>query len=115
MRPARPARVQMASGQAVPVPKTPSAANMTARLPSASLREQIHTDRMFASPVRKRYNIDATPPGSHWTATALHVFDISTTGEEPVGELVRDPAGRLFGVAYNGGSAGAGAVFQVTP
>ena len=50
------------SGHALPVPKTPSAASMTKRFPSASLREQIHTDRMFASPVRKRYSIHATPP-----------------------------------------------------
>jgi DNA invertase Pin-like site-specific DNA recombinase len=42
------------SGQPVPVPKTPIAANVTARLPAASLREQIQAERMFASPIRKR-------------------------------------------------------------
>jgi len=42
------------SGQPVPVPNTPTAASTTARLPSASLRAQIQTERMFASPLRKR-------------------------------------------------------------
>jgi hypothetical protein len=35
------------------------AARITARLPIASLRLHSHTDRMFASPDRKRYNIIA--------------------------------------------------------
>jgi lathosterol oxidase len=42
------------SGQALPVPNTPSAASITAILPKASLREQIQTERMLASPVRYR-------------------------------------------------------------
>ena len=42
------------SGQADPVPNTPRAASITARLPSASLREQIQTERMLASPSLKR-------------------------------------------------------------
>ena len=41
------------SGQPVPVPNTPAAANNTARLPSTSLRVQIHAERMLASPSRK--------------------------------------------------------------
>jgi hypothetical protein len=42
----------MRSGQAAPVPNTPAAAASTATLPIASLRDQIHTERMFASPIR---------------------------------------------------------------
>ena len=42
------------SGQALFRPNTPPAARTTAMLPIASLREQIQTDRMFASPLRKR-------------------------------------------------------------
>jgi hypothetical protein len=38
------------SAHPVPVPKTPSAANRTARLPSTSLRVQIHAERILASP-----------------------------------------------------------------
>ena len=37
------------------------AAAITARLAMASLREQIHTDRIFASPSRKRQSMIATP------------------------------------------------------
>ena len=40
------------SGHLVPVPNTPTAASKTAKLPSTSLRVQIHADRMFASPPR---------------------------------------------------------------
>jgi hypothetical protein len=38
------------SGHAVAVPQTPNAANITATLPMASLREQSQTDRTLASP-----------------------------------------------------------------
>ena len=38
------------SGHLVAVPHTPSAAIITATLPIASLREQSHTERTFASP-----------------------------------------------------------------
>jgi hypothetical protein len=50
----RPPRIAatITSGQLVPVPKIPIAASSTAALPTASLREQIQTERMFASPVR---------------------------------------------------------------
>src|SRR5688572_30796345 len=40
------------SGQRLPVPNTPSAASITAKLPMASLREHSHTERMLASPSR---------------------------------------------------------------
>lgn len=40
------------SGWAVPVPTTPAAASRTARLPIASLREQIQTDHILALPLR---------------------------------------------------------------
>ena len=44
----------MMSGQPAPEPKTPAAASSTALLPMASLREQIQTERILASPPRKR-------------------------------------------------------------
>ena len=40
----------MMSGHPVPVPKTLSAASKTARMPSTSLRVQIHAERIMASP-----------------------------------------------------------------
>jgi len=44
------------SGQPFPVPNTPSAASSTARLPSTSLRVQIHAERMFESPSRNAHS-----------------------------------------------------------
>jgi hypothetical protein len=45
---------KITSGQPVPMPNTPMVASSNAASPTASLREQIQTERMFASPVRKR-------------------------------------------------------------
>jgi uncharacterized repeat protein (TIGR03803 family) len=45
----------------------------------------------------------------------LYDFDMSSNGDEPIGELVRDPGGHLFGVAYQGGPHLGGTVFEITP
>ena len=49
----------------------------------------------------------------------LHVLNGSPDGADPVGGLIRDSAGNLYGVAYQGGSGcfdvGCGTVFKVTP
>jgi hypothetical protein len=50
-----------------------------------------------------------------WTTKVLYNFKISTSGDNPVGELVRDPLGNLFGVAYGGGSKLGGTIFEITP
>jgi uncharacterized repeat protein (TIGR03803 family) len=55
------------------------------------------------------------PGQTRWTATALHYFDILTSGRVPIGELVAAPTGQLFGVAFDGGQGLVGTVFQVTP
>jgi predicted DNA-binding WGR domain protein len=60
------------SGQAVPVPNTQAAAASAARVPIASLRDQIQAERMFASPVRDR---DSNQ--QKWTGDAL----LGTTAE----------------------------------
>jgi hypothetical protein len=49
-----------------------------------------------------------------WTRTVLYNFD-NTAGMRPIGELVRDAAGNLFGVANVGGPNGGGAVYEITP
>jgi hypothetical protein len=57
------------------------------------------------------------PPTAGWTAwteTVLYNFD-NTAGMLPVGELVRDAAGNLFGVANGGGPNGGGVVYEITP
>jgi len=49
----------------------------------------------------------------------LHVFNDHPDGADPVGGLIRDSAGNLYGVAYQGGTGcldiGCGTVFEVTP
>ena len=72
----------MTSGQLVPVPKTPIAARTTARLPIASFREQIQTERMFASPVRKQYSMKATPPFAASAAIPIRVI-VPARGSDP--------------------------------
>jgi uncharacterized repeat protein (TIGR03803 family) len=53
--------------------------------------------------------------------TVLHVFTEYPDGADPVGGLIRDSAGNLYGVAYQGGKKGClldigcGTVFKVTP
>jgi uncharacterized repeat protein (TIGR03803 family) len=47
------------------------------------------------------------------TYKVLHKFDF-TDGSQPVGKLLRDPAGNLYGIATNGGPQNAGAVFEYT-
>ena len=57
------------------------------------------------------------PPSStqrYWTETVLYNFDVETTGTRPIGELVRDSAGRLFGVTNGGGPKLGGTVFEIT-
>jgi hypothetical protein len=59
--------------------------------------------------------VPPAPEENAWTATVLYNFDLSTSGDNPVGELVRDSEGNLFGVAYGGGSKLGGTVFEITP
>ncbi len=57
-------------------------------------------------------------PGDPWTETLLHSFD-SSGGGRPVGALIRDSQGNLFGTTAGGqlryGGHGGGSVFQLTP
>ncbi len=42
-------------------------------------------------------------------------FTGAATGTNPIGNLIRDPGGTLYGTVTSGGAQGAGAVFAVTP
>jgi uncharacterized repeat protein (TIGR03803 family) len=55
-----------------------------------------------------------TPSGSSWTKTTIHTFQPST-GVSPQGPLAIDGQGNLYGTTYQGGAAGHGAVFQLSP
>jgi uncharacterized repeat protein (TIGR03803 family) len=59
-----------------------------------------------------------TPPAlgqATWTETVLYNFQNSADGWEPLGELVGDPRGKLFGVTSLGTPSNLGAVFEITP
>ena len=57
------------------------------------------------------YKVDATG-----NLTVLHAFTgTPDDGYSPIGALVRDPAGNLFGTTYNGGTGNQGTVFKLTP
>ncbi len=58
-----------------------------------------------------------TPPvqgGTHWSEKVLHRFH-GADGENPLGRLVIDGNGVLYGTASEGGSAGFGTVFALVP
>lgn len=50
-----------------------------------------------------------------WTYTDLHDFTGGNDGAYPVGPLVFDSQGNVYGVAILGGTDGAGVIFQFTP
>jgi len=60
-------------------------------------------------------------PGTPWTEKVLYSFNGGTDGVNPLGQLVFDPAGNLYGVTPNGGSScpesnlGCGVVFKLSP
>lgn len=55
-----------------------------------------------------------TPSNGSWTKTILYNFMGADDGYSPVGGLVFDAAGNLYGTAY-GGSGGEGVVYELTP
>jgi uncharacterized repeat protein (TIGR03803 family) len=59
-----------------------------------------------------------TPPGSGdgaWTETTLFSFAGGKDGGTPLGSLVADASGALYGTTQNGGAGGFGVVFRLTP
>ena len=50
-----------------------------------------------------------------WTETVLHSFGAGTDGESPVGNLIWDGAGNLYGTTYSGGTNNLGTVFELSP
>jgi len=61
-----------------------------------------------------------THSGSGWTYTSLHDFTGGSDGEGPLGQLIFDSNGNLYGTTGLGGnlscgSSGCGVVFEITP
>jgi len=54
-----------------------------------------------------------TRSGSGWTYTDLH--DFGSDGKFPVGDLLIDPRGNVYGSAQSGGSHNQGVVWEITP
>ena len=59
-----------------------------------------------------------TPPpsaGGAWTEAVLYNFASGSDGHSPLGGLVIDKTGALYGTTYQGGTHLAGTVFKLTP
>jgi uncharacterized repeat protein (TIGR03803 family) len=53
--------------------------------------------------------------GSSWTETVLYTFSGGSDGANPLGNLVFDTLGALYGTASSGGTGHCGTVFQLSP
>jgi uncharacterized repeat protein (TIGR03803 family) len=53
--------------------------------------------------------------GGGWTATILHSFSDPEDGVEPLGKLIFDSTGNLYGSTSGGGTHSAGTVFELKP
>jgi hypothetical protein len=53
--------------------------------------------------------------GSGWTETVIHTFDSDTEGVGPVGGLIMDAFGNLYGTTSGGGPAFSGGVYELSP
>jgi uncharacterized repeat protein (TIGR03803 family) len=52
---------------------------------------------------------------NQWRETILYSFTGGGDGSAPVGQLIQDKQGNLYGVGLEGGTHGGGVVFEVTP
>jgi uncharacterized repeat protein (TIGR03803 family) len=55
------------------------------------------------------------PPSTRWTEKTLYSFQGGADGNSPVGGLVLDKLGNLYGTTYTGGKQGNGTVFELSP
>jgi uncharacterized repeat protein (TIGR03803 family) len=58
---------------------------------------------------------ELTPTGSGWVLTVLHAFQGAFDGGGPIGGVIFDQSGNLYGTTSSGGSGGGGTVFELTP
>jgi hypothetical protein len=51
----------------------------------------------------------------NWTYTDLYDFTGGNDGANPIGSLILDSSGNIFGTTANGGADGYGVAFEITP
>ena len=56
-----------------------------------------------------------TPSGSGWTESILYNFQGTDDGQNPVGGVILDQAGNLYGTTFDGGTNGGGTVYELSP
>ena len=56
-----------------------------------------------------------TSADGRWKETVLHSFSLHTDGESPIGTLVSDSAGNLYGATATGGNGDLGTIFELSP
>ncbi len=54
------------------------------------------------------------PSGSHWKETVVYNFQGKSDGQNPVGGLVLDKSGNLYGGTFDGGVNGGGTVYKLS-
>ncbi len=54
-------------------------------------------------------------PGGSWTETVLYLFQAPPDGGQPVGGVILDAGGNLYGTTSLGGQAFGGSIFELTP
>ncbi len=58
---------------------------------------------------------ELSPSGSGWTEQVLYNFQGGADGSDPVGGLIFDQSGNLYGATASGGTGGGGTVFELSP
>ncbi|HUI84280.1 MAG TPA: choice-of-anchor tandem repeat GloVer-containing protein [Candidatus Binatia bacterium] len=56
-----------------------------------------------------------SPTGSGWSESVLHAFQNGNDGATPIGGLIFDSTGNIYGTTYHGGPNRNGAVFELSP
>ncbi len=56
-----------------------------------------------------------SPSGTGWTESVLYSFQGLNDGQNPLGGLVLDKAGNLYGGTFDGGANGGGTVYELSP